>query len=378
MRFIDKFLEKNKSRVLGLDILRSIAILLVVYGHGVYVLPKSFKTYYLYPVPYIDGVSVFFVLSGFLIGGILLKIIQNSGFTRKDLLNFWIRRWFRTLPNYFFVLAILVIYQFIVFKNLGAFNIKYLFFFQNFNWAHPDFFPEAWSLCVEEWFYLLFPLACYLFYKIIKDKSKSVLFSALIFITVPFVLRLIMYKSGIGIEDWNTNFQKVVVLRLDSLMYGIIAAYLYKFKMKQWIQYKNICLVISLIIVAALTLYSKTSSYKHNMAFLAVYQYNFESLATFFALPFFTQVKSTKFKMVAFTFTFISIISYSMYLLNLTPVQGIMIPETMSLMGLKNNSGFYVQLFQYFIFWLYVILGSYLLYRFFEKPMMDLRDKIKF
>ncbi len=84
MKFVNNFLKENQSRVLGLDIMRSIAILLVVYGHGVFMLPKSFKFYYLLPMPYIDGVSVFFVLSGFLIGGILLKIIRTSNFTPKD------------------------------------------------------------------------------------------------------------------------------------------------------------------------------------------------------------------------------------------------------------------------------------------------------
>src|SRR5205085_11046291 len=128
------------------------------------------------------------------------------------------------------------------------FSISYFFFFQNFAWPHPKFFPEAWSLCVEEWFYLLFPIACYLFYKILKDKSRSVLFAALIFITVPFILRIIMYRSGTGIHTWTDDIQKVVVLRLDSLMYGILAAYFFRFRKEYWIRYKNICLVLALII----------------------------------------------------------------------------------------------------------------------------------
>ena len=143
----------EKNRVLGLDIVRSIAILLVVYTHAIAFIPKGiWRFYYLLPRPGIDGVSIFFVLSGFLIGTILLKIIDKSDFTHRVLLNFWIRRWFRTLPNYFLILLILLIYQVTVIGNMGGFNLKYLIFSQNLLHAHPEFFSEAWSLSVEEWF----------------------------------------------------------------------------------------------------------------------------------------------------------------------------------------------------------------------------------
>ena len=58
----------------------------------------------------IDGVSIFFVLSGFLIGGILIKVLETEPATFKTLFNFWIRRWFRTLPNYLFILLILIFF----------------------------------------------------------------------------------------------------------------------------------------------------------------------------------------------------------------------------------------------------------------------------
>ncbi len=370
MIFIDNFLEKNDKRVFGLDVMRSIAILLVVYGHGVYMLPKFMKFHYLLPVPYIDGVSVFFVLSGFLIGGILLKIIQTSTFTSKDLFNFWIRRWFRTLPNYFLVLIILIIFQKYIASAEGSY-LNYFFFLQNFAWPGPQFFPEAWSLCVEEWFYLLFPLACFILFKTMKHKSRSVLVAAVIFLIVPFLLRL--YKHQVGITDWNNEIQKVTVMRLDCLMYGIIAAYFFKFKTDLWIKYKNNCIIFSLILILFLTFYSRVA--KNDLWFLSVYQYNLESIASMLALPFFTQWKFTRFKAAAFIFTFISIISYSMYLLNLTPVQGLVIPAALSLFGMEPDSGFFINVVQYVMFWFFTIGLSYMLYRFYEKPMTDLREK---
>ena len=67
------------------------------------------------------GVELFFVLSGFLIGGILIKIFDNTEFTFADVRRFWIRRWFRTLPNYWLILSInIIIFVFINGNKLEA------------------------------------------------------------------------------------------------------------------------------------------------------------------------------------------------------------------------------------------------------------------
>jgi len=96
-------LHINPNRIYGLDILRAFAIFFVVLAHA-----SSFLTQPLQDILWhfqYDGVSIFFVLSGYLIGGILIKIIENKGATFKNLFNFWLRRWLRTLPNYFLVLS---------------------------------------------------------------------------------------------------------------------------------------------------------------------------------------------------------------------------------------------------------------------------------
>src|SRR5689334_3382371 len=92
-------LEIDEKRVYGLDILRAAAILFVVILHGKNVLPHAGRDFLQLFV--FDGVTIFFVLSGFLIGGVLIKILEKQTATFKTLLNFWQRRWFRTLPNYY-------------------------------------------------------------------------------------------------------------------------------------------------------------------------------------------------------------------------------------------------------------------------------------
>jgi len=373
MNFINEFNKTHEKRIFGLDVLRSFAILLVVYGHGVYVLPKSYKFYYLLAFPYIDGVSVFFVLSGFLIGGILIKILQKNEFTFKVLFDFWIRRWFRTIPNYFFVLSILVAFQFLVLRDKGGFNLSYYFFSQNLNHGSPSFFPESWSLSVEEWFYLSFPLLTFGLSFILKNKKKALIISLLFFLITPLILRTYNYFTNENHTEWATNIQKVVVYRLDSLMYGVLGAYLFTYHSELWKKHKNTLFALALLLALTITLYSRISA--KDYLFLSIYQYNIESIITFLSLPFFSLLNDTKSKYLKFIFTFIAIISYSMYLINLTFIQGIILPKLLSILHLNAQEGILSISIIYFFYWFLVIFFSYYLYKYFEYPLTKLRDK---
>ena len=139
----------------GLDAFRAIAILIVVRGHGGLVSGDLFSGFP--SIPLIDGVELFFVLSGFLIGSILIKTLESEKkLNLSSLVNFWKRRWFRTLPNYYLILFInflLVKYEYIN-GDIQRFTYKFLFFLQNFSEGFVDFFWESWSLSIEEWFYI--------------------------------------------------------------------------------------------------------------------------------------------------------------------------------------------------------------------------------
>src|ERR1035437_3385980 len=100
------------------------------------------------------GVEIFFVLSGFLIGGILFREIDKGNSFVKTLINFWIRRWFRILPLYYAVL----LFKFIAIDHSIGWNILYYFAFLQNNFYGINYFSVSWSLVVEEWFYLFAPL----------------------------------------------------------------------------------------------------------------------------------------------------------------------------------------------------------------------------
>ena len=159
----------SRHRHIGLDLARSIAIILVLFSHSRF-LTDSPESYLFLTVGAKFGVELFFVLSGFLIGTVLLRQFE-IGLNTKLLSRFWLRRWFRTLPAYFALLVFIWIF-------LAEVDYLYFFFLQDLVGGNWDLVPVSWSLVIEEWFYLVFPLLiilCSFF-----NKENAFLFSAFV------------------------------------------------------------------------------------------------------------------------------------------------------------------------------------------------------
>ena len=290
-------IKLNSNRIYGLDILRALAILFVVARHFRHLLPKVIDKYSNYIV--FDGVTIFFVLSGFLVGGILIKLLNEKKISSKLILNFWIRRWLRTLPNYFFILIILIILNSIFNNNFHAYKYKnYFFFSQNLFSEHPHFFPEAWSLSVEEWFYLLVPIIIYILIKTFNiTVNKSVLITVFGVIICVTIFRYIKY-SFLTIDEISNlttiadrTFRKQVFTRIDSLMYGVFGAYLYFYFNYLWNKYKVHFLIIGLVLFVFMK-FNFFGSY--GSFFYCVFSFSITSLATLLLLPFLNNLKKGK------------------------------------------------------------------------------------
>lgn len=147
-----------------LDGLRALSVFLVIMHHvgGYFDMPKILGPLYPYAVKvmfrgYI-GVDIFFVISGFLITGLLINKEK-----KPDILNFYIRRFFKIFPPYLAV----VLFSYFIFKALDPEPINfssviiYLLTLQNY---FPRFVPleHLWSISVEEHFYLVYPFLIYL------------------------------------------------------------------------------------------------------------------------------------------------------------------------------------------------------------------------
>jgi peptidoglycan/LPS O-acetylase OafA/YrhL len=367
-------IEIDNSRIFGLDLLRAIAILMVVIEHGGNLLPANLRAInYLFVL---DGVSIFFVLSGFLIGGILIKCIEKEGYNFKMLKKFWVRRWFRTLPNYFLILIIICLLHYFFTDGFSFKNIaSYFIFSQNICMPHPSwFFPEAWSLCVEEWFYLIIPILIGLVTVTFKSNLKNQFFFLSIFII--FCITLFRYYRFVNIpiinlEEWDLNFRKQVITRLDSLMYGVLAANISFYFAAFWNKYKIQMLFIG-IALFVIAKYIMPHYFLFNNIYNTVFSFSIISLATALLLPFLSQ-----FKLEANWFTNtivrISLISYSIYLINLTIVQLWIINKIPFDSFIHNQQSILV--LKYGLFWFLVLIFSILLYKYFEIPITKLRDR---
>lgn len=362
---LENILDKqNHTRIFGLDVLRVFAIVFVVSAHGRFL---AWGTS-LYEFPYfifIDGVDLFFALSGFLIGGILLTDINSTNsFKSSQLLQFWKRRWLRTLPNYYLVLLVnLLIVKFVLAITTDfGFSWKYFFFLQNFSSPPLGFFPESWSLSVEEWFYLFTPLVLFVAMKLMQPK-KAFLTTVLILIFTPILIRYINLRPSTDWYEIDQHVRKVAVTRLDAIGYGLLGAWLSYYYAGFWRKCRFWFLAIGFGMHFLMDeLNSSTSA-----IYLQVVAFSLSSIAAMCFLPVAYSIKSVK-GMIPKAVTYISKISYSMYLVNLGVVAAIMYKY----LPAKNTTD---GIFKYFLYWFLVIALSGIIYRFFEKPIMNLRDR---
>jgi peptidoglycan/LPS O-acetylase OafA/YrhL len=200
------------GRNLGLDAVRASAISLVLLAHGIGLFTGNVSLFgwlgYL-------GVELFFVLSGFLIGQILIaEVVRHPRI--PVLVRFWVRRWLRTLPAYYVVLAVLI--------ALGRpLPWSMLVFLQNFQ---PDTlvgFPASWSLAVEEWFYVFVPALLLVAVRRWRGRPQVAFFAVGAAIVGLSLAARIVYTVTLD-PSWDDGIRKQVPLRMDSLVIGVLLA----------------------------------------------------------------------------------------------------------------------------------------------------------
>ena len=217
----------SRERIFGLDVMRTTAILLVVFAHGSSLLSTDSGSSRWFPR--IDGVDLFFVLSGFLVGGLLLRDPFRGGpGWQQHLLDVWQRRWLRTLPNYFvfLVINILLVRWGMAPGLISKATVAYAVFMQNFHVPLDLFFWESWSLAVEEWFYLLFPLLLAGLVLIPRvPYPRAYLVTALVFCTAPILVRVEVLQHAASTVDLDLFVRKLVITRVDAIGMGALAAW---------------------------------------------------------------------------------------------------------------------------------------------------------
>jgi peptidoglycan/LPS O-acetylase OafA/YrhL len=245
---------KTSRRITELDGLRGLAIFLVLLCHYIKNSVVGYGYWYswgLFPLRLTwSGVDLFFVISGFLIGGILLDARESHDFYR----TFYLRRFFRILPLYYFWLVLFVIGLAIAPPILrGTFNTSlppwsYPLFLQNLFMSTrqtlgPQWLFITWSLAVEEQFYLLLPC-------MIRRLSRERLFAVVVVaILCSPVLRVLLAFTG------NSTAQLALLpCRGDALGLGVLAALMLR-QPTEWIYRYRSRLYWSLLILWLGTIY---------------------------------------------------------------------------------------------------------------------------
>lgn len=332
--------------------MRAFSIWLVLLQHG------GINIYGLAPLQIGGiGVEIFFVLSGFLIGGILLREIDKGNSLGKTLKNFWIRRWFRILPLYYAILLFKFIF---IDHSIGSNIFYYLFFLQN-NFFGINYLPVSWSLVIEEWFYLIIPIFLLLATAFLKS-DKKVFVAMIAFILCVIVSRTIYVVSGnIPYEGVNGNFP----FRFDALFIGVALAFT---KHKKWKLFETACSPIVFSTGIALFIgyifYYWTLAYPQNLINTALFPRTFG----FFVLPF----------AISLTVPYISTIKLDIDKNVPTKAFYLFINST----SILTYSIYLIHPFIYSFGYNLLIsisityLLAWLTYTYFEKPILKYRDKI--
>lgn len=365
--------NQNPNRIFGLDLVRATAISFVLFSHLYYLIgsqnPLLISLSGLFGYA---GVELFFVLSGFLIGTILLKMFAKDSFSASDLLGFFKRRWFRTLPLYYLALLLNIVIA--VLLNYPKDGIwRYFIFIQNFNTNSITIFPESWSLSVEEWTYLLMPPLFYIGWKFLKKKVKtSFLAMGLFVILLSHLLRYLYFLNHqtVDMMVWNAEVKSMVIFRMDAIVVGFLVAWSYRYYEAVLKKYAVYMFIIAghLFVLQFLVLNVMQVDIVSSPVYFHVFYFTLTSLTFALALPFFVFWKSST-NAVGKGITFLSKISYAAYLIHYCIMSALL----KYVIGAFDLTIPMVSLVLLYLF--ATLLLSFLLYRFYEKPIMDLRDK---
>jgi len=349
------------SRNFGADLARSFAILSVYIVHFVAtqnLAPGSPGTAaWLSKISVVFGffgVELFFVLSGFLIGRLVLDIVLKKP-DRHELKIFLIRRWMRTLPPYFVWMAVLLVFLPPTHDRLMHI-IGYATFTQNFAWPMPasNWFGVSWSLSIEEWFYLGFPIIAILF----SARHRGAFYLALVlFMVIPLILRIILASD---IENADSGLRKVVIFRLDAIAYGVALATLLRSAGLEKRAYWILGFAVGLMIIIGTTL-----GMIHGPAELRPWLYTSTPLGLALALPLLLMIQRPSGILLS-SINWLSTRSYPIYLVH----HSIMLWVLHHQIGDKITYAVGLTLYV-----LLTIIFSELLHQYVEVPAMKRRPK---
>ncbi|MEO8588576.1 MAG: acyltransferase [Flavobacteriales bacterium] len=351
------------SRVFGLDAMRALAITLVVLVHSDYMLWEHWPGF---PwLPFVDGVDLFFVLSGYLVGGILFRYATTGAPSPRRLLDFWQRRWLRTLPNYYLFLIInIVLLSFGLTRGMLNYSALYYFaFLQNLFKPVETFFWESWSLVIEEWFYLLFPVLLFGLMRFFDVRARrAFVITAVLFILGPTIMRFITAPGIDRLFDAEMFIRKLAIYRLDTIGFGVLAAWVHHVFPALWARMRWPAFAIGAVGTIAVGQFYGSA----HLWFSMTWFFTLGAISMSLLLPQLSAWKSVP--RWGAPVVFMSRISYALYLVHM-PVRDLYD-------HLYPDRSLPVAVALFLGYWAIVITIAAVVHRWWETPFMDLRDRL--
>lgn len=351
----------TRNRVFGLDLLRAFAIFCVVHRHGKHLLYGT-RLDWLANLPLPHGVDLFFVLSGFLIG---LSVIKMSGQPDmgRNIWRFYGKTALRILPNYYALLLVNLLVVHCGLINAGAHPplYRYITLTQNIATPFKGFYWESWSVPIQWWFYIFFPLFVLFVRRMAGRYAVAVV--AVVAVAAAVVYRAIVC---VGVDDpfyYDIIVRKTLASRSDSIYVGVLAAWISRAFPDFWLKSRWWALAagIGLFVVAHTVGYTLGDVYSTVILPLIV------PVSATLALPALTSWKHSGGK-VAKGVMVLSLLSYSMFMSNL--MMAYVVDGPLRSFSLANGEA------AYGLFWLLVVVATFVLYYSVERPAMRLRERL--
>ena len=256
-----------------LDVLRAIAVVMVMVCHSI-ALRKPTWDVALWR-PGWSGVDLFFVISGFLISGLLFSEFRRTG--QIHFARFFIRRGFKIYPAFYVLVCLTTVWQLFCNKrshpSIWPRFVNDIFFLQAYRegtWGH------FWSLSVEEHFYLLLPLALWLMIRFRKGAANPFEALPVLFLVVAvgmLVARLLTAKFVRPFQMQTHLFP--THLRLDSLLFGVLLGYYFHFHRERLTQfvttYREAIFCAGLILLSPLFFIGQYNQWMYTYGFTAAF-----------------------------------------------------------------------------------------------------------
>lgn len=362
-----KIHTQEKSRIIGFDLLRCLAIFFVLRGHAAKILEGTIlEGFPWFRTPH--GVDIFLVITGFFIGLKFLKSFENKSVLDKKTVvkRFFFNTSFRILPNYYLILLIqyICVQQGFILGNTEQFSILlFLTFTQNLWYAFYGFYWESWSLATQMCFYIFYPIVTFLASLKWKLKYFTLIFSLFI-IAFAIIYRWSHQNPDMDYFYWDVWIRKVVISRMDCIFVGVLAAWFKFYHTSFWQKYALSFTGFGLMIYILNSFFIPVDV---QTIYTQIFYLSTSALAIALGFPCIERI-SIKSKKIQKPILVISTLSYAMYLTNLLIIQIMDVQFPNWLINFAT--------LKYALFYIITFIASYLLYILYEKPMYLLGKKL--